>query len=298
MPDCGFRFEVRRHPFGPVARRPAAARARRAVEVTLLVPAITVLVLGACTKSHTRFKHPRFMSEQDCAACVEVALEAPSPDARREAVVHVAKTKYLTDPVVIRALATIARSDESASVRFASVRALTRAGEPADAEPLLAIALEDEDFEDPSDRRYGRIRAAAVQGLDTLSMTGAISDIEREECESIAIGLLRGHRARDVRIAAAAILRHSQSVATLNALIDALDQRDFGVVYESERSLIHLTGQCHNYSAVAWREWLASASDPFRDAGRLDYTLEPEDEGWWDRTVDAARRTVAGFRGK
>ena len=48
---------------------------------------------------------------------------------------------------------------------------------------------------------------------------------------------------RDVRIAAADALKHYRSIDVGRALVDTLDSRDFGVAWQSRRSLIRLTGR-------------------------------------------------------
>ncbi|MHC4065717.1 MAG: hypothetical protein ACYSUI_14635 [Planctomycetota bacterium] len=84
----------------------------------------------------------------------------------------------------------------------------------------------------------------------------------------------------------------------LSPLIDALEQRDFGVVYESERSLMRLTGRTFEYDAPGWREWLAQTEDPFADAGRLDEVLSPPPKGWWRESLENTRRAWASFKPK
>ncbi|MFH0981557.1 MAG: HEAT repeat domain-containing protein [Planctomycetota bacterium] len=238
------------------------------------------------------------MSEADCAACLEVALDAQSPDARREAVVHIAKTSYLTRDVVVRALTTIAQTDKSGSVRFAAIRALAKAGIPEVVEPLLGIASAPDETGAALQAESGEARWAALEGLDPLVERGELSDAQRETCQVAACRLLNHHRARDVRIAAARLLRHFRDRAVLTTLIDALEQRDFGVVYHSERSLMHLTGQSFDYAAAGWRQWLAATDDPFEQAGRLDAELYPKEPNWWERSLHATRQSFTGFRPK
>jgi hypothetical protein len=259
---------------------------------------LAVLTLAGCGKSHTRFKHPRFMNESDCAGCLQVALDAQSPDVRREAIIQLSKTSYLTRDVMIRALGSIARTDQSDSVRYAAVRALAKAAVPGVVEPLLAIMSAPEESGEATDVRAGAVRWAALEGLDPLVARGELSAEQREVCRAAAIQWLGKHRSRDVRVSAARLLRHFQTGAVLDALIDALEQRDFGVVYESDRSLMHLTGQRLDYDAATWRRWRASTDDPFAGAGQLDKVLYPEEENWWERTVSSTRETLGGFRPK
>ena len=238
------------------------------------------------------------MSEADCAACLQVALDAESPDARREAVVHIARTSRLTSDIVVRVLITVVRTDQSESVRLAAVRALAKAGVPDAIDPLIEIVSAPDETVVAPDARAGGMRQAALEGLDALAVRDELSDAQRETCCAAAIRLLNGHRSRDVRVAAAGFLRHFPAAATLTALVDALGQRDFGVVYQSERSLMHLTGCRFDRDAAAWRQWLATTDDPFEHAGRLNHELYPERESWWARTVNGTRQAFAGFRPK
>lgn len=238
------------------------------------------------------------MNEADCAACLEVALDGDSADARREAVVHLAKTPYLTKDVVLRALATVARNDSSPSVRYAAVRALAQSGAPEAAEPLIQIAASSSISRAETDPRSDDLRWAALDGLDELITLDAVAPVQLHSCRAAAENLVNRHRSRNVRVSAARLLGHFQERSALEALIEALEQRDFGVVYESERSLIHLTGQRFDHDARAWRDWLAATDDPFAGAGQRDDELFPEDPGWWDRTVAATQRTFGGFRPK
>ncbi len=297
MPGCAYPSDTIAAgvPAGRTACETQAATKWRLPCAVLLMAA---LMLGGCSKSHTRFKHPRFMSKQDCAACLEVALDAESPDARREAILHVSKTSYLANDVVIRALATIARTDASDSVRYAAVQALAKSGAPEAVEPLLDIVSAPLEAGLVTRPQAGDVRWAALEGLDHAVSSGQLSDQQRQTCEDAAIHWLGRHRSRDVRISAARMLRHSPSEATLTALIDAVEQRDFGVAYHSERSLMHLTGQTFDHDAAAWRKWRAATDDPFAGAGQLDHELYPEEENWWERTVNGTRRALAGFRPK
>ena len=238
------------------------------------------------------------MNEADSAACLEIALDAESPDVRREAVVRVSKTSHLANDTVVRALGVIARSDDSESVRYAAVRALAKSDALGAVEPFVEIVCVPQEAVPERKPRSGMVRAAALEGLDPFLARGALGVEQRRDCEAAAIDLVGKHPARDVRLAAARFLGRFQSRAAINALVGALDQRDFGVVYQSERSLMHLTGETFDRNAAAWRRWLAKADDPFAGAGRLDSELYPEKASWWEGVVRETRESLAGFRPK
>ena len=263
-----------------------------------LLLAVTLAGLGGCSKSHTRFKSPGLMNESDCAACLKLALDSESPDVRREAVIQISKTSHLTKDVVVKALGEIARTDSSESVRYAAVRALARAGVPGVIDPLLAVLTAEEERGEPKAIHVGAARCAAMEGLDPLLDLGALNPTQRDTCRAAALECLAKNRVREVRLSAARLLRQFQDVQVLDALIEGLEQRDFGIVYESERSLGHLTGQRFEYDAVAWRQWRAATSEPFAEAGRRDAELYPAGKNWWKQTMDDTRQSLAGFRPK
>jgi hypothetical protein len=139
------------------------------------------------------------------------------------------------------------------------------------------------------------VRYAAMNGLEGPLERGELSAEQLDRCRSACLRLVAKNPSRDVRVAAARLLRHFAERPVADALVGALGQRDFGVVYESDRSLMHLTGQRFNHDAAAWRAWLASAGDPFAERGKLDAEIHPPGKSWWDQTRDSARRTLAGY---
>jgi hypothetical protein len=101
---------------------------------------------------------------------------------------------------------------------------------------------------------------------------------------------------RDNRQVAARILGYCLERSVLETLIAALDQRDFGVVYEAERSLMRLTGRTFHHDSVQWQEWLAQTENPFAEAGKLDHELDRGPKGWWERSVDSLGHSIRSFR--
>jgi hypothetical protein len=58
---------------------------------------------------------------------------------------------------------------------------------------------------------------------------------------------------------------------------------------------MHLTGQRFHQDAAAWKSWLASASDPFAESGRIDAEVYPPQKSFWQRSRESAQRTLAGY---
>ena len=238
------------------------------------------------------------MTESDCAARLVTALEDESPNARREAIIHVSDSPHVSNTVVVRALARVAQDDPAESVRYVAVRALGKAGTIGSVDPLLDIVAAAYEPAAQRGARPGEVRRAALDELDAMLEEGLLSAPQQERCGQAAVYLLDNHRSRDVRVSSARIMRHFAEDDVLTALIGGLSQRDFGVGYHCHRSLMHLTGQTIDLDASAWRKWRAEADDPFAQRGMLDDELYVEEEDWWDRTVRGTRETFAGFRHK
>jgi HEAT repeat protein len=68
---------------------------------------------------------------------------------------------------------------------------------------------------------------------------------------------------RDVRIAAADGLKHYRTLDAGRALVGTLTSRDFGVAWQSRRSLIRLTGRDLKYDEAQWLQFLTGPERPF-----------------------------------
>jgi len=62
----------------------------------------------------------------------------------------------------------------------------------------------------------------------------------------------------DVRIACAEALRNYHTHEAMQALIDELNDEDFGLAWQARQSLELLTGQDFRYDAKAWMNYLAA----------------------------------------
>jgi len=80
-----------------------------------------------------------------------------------------------------------------------------------------------------------------------------------------ALGTMLGDHTedRDVRIAAADALQHYHMLATARVLSVALSERDFGIAWQSRRSLRILTGRDYGYDQAAWLEYFTGPEKPF-----------------------------------
>ncbi|MCP4250982.1 MAG: HEAT repeat domain-containing protein [bacterium] len=238
------------------------------------------------------------MSESDVARCLKMALENELADERRHAVHRIASSRYLNREVVVDGLSVIARTDTSLSVRCAAVAALGKS-EHAGAAAVLVRVLHQPFTPQRTVSGSGiDVRWDALRAILTLLERGVFPGDELDALREPAVDLLGKDRSREVRQTAARVLGYLPDRQVLEPLIDGLEQRDFGVAYESERSLMRLTGHTFDYDPVRWREWLAETENPFADAGRLEGALNPPPENWWRRSWRRTQQGLATFRPK
>lgn len=68
---------------------------------------------------------------------------------------------------------------------------------------------------------------------------------------------------RDVRIAAADALRHYHKLEVARSLVNTLSAREFGVAWQSRRSLVKITGADFKYDEAAWLAFITGPEKPF-----------------------------------
>ncbi len=253
------------------------------------------LAAGGCSQQRRWHKHPALMTEGDVVKCLGKALEHELPDERREAINRVARSRHIGHQVVLEAFDIIARTDPSPAVRCAALLALRHSGSPQ-ALATYAAVLNPRSTAEEVRPTTAEVRRDALRGLIALMDQGESAAEHERNLRETTVQLIAHDRSGDIRVASARLLGYFQDRTVVEPLISALDQRDFGVVFEVERSLIRLTGQTFDHDSVRWRRWLAQTDDPFADAGRLDHLLEPQQNGWWRRSVDSVRRTIGSFR--
>ncbi len=243
----------------------------------LLLPVLTLA--GGCKSDFRDTKPTVLITQGDAVHYVGVALDSKSPDERRKAINRLAQSRYVADPTTLKALALIARSDTSQSVRSAALIAMGGANEPIVAEAALDVLRPERRMEAaaPPD---ADVRMAAARNLVRLAEADGIPDELDELVCDTAIVLTRSDPSRNVRVAGAQLLGYFPDKKAAYTLADALDQRDFAVCYEAEHSLMRLTGQSFGHDADKWRRFVASTDDPFAQRGALDDELKPREKGW------------------
>ena len=256
------------------------------------------LVVPGCSGHRKLHKHPLFVTEADAANYLRQALVAQNADERREAIVRLSKTRYVSQDTVVRGFTLIAETDTSPSVRCAAIRGLGKSPEPQTVALLLSVLAKDDERPARVRAPQDLVRAEASAVLGDRIRAGVDLEEHREAIRATAVRLLGTDLSRDVRMSAAELLGFFQELGVLEALIANLQQRDFGVVHECERSLMRLTGQTHDHDPVAWRSWLAQTDDPFADAGRLDGKLRRTEPNWFRESWESTRRSLASFKPK
>ncbi len=217
-----------------------------------------------------------------------VALESDNADIRREALTKVAKSRAITDDWAIRGLDAIARTDKASQVRCVALRTLSRADDARAVSVSLQV-LNHEKHADSVRAPDDDVRWECLLILERNCTHGTVAEKEREAVRDTFIQHVTHSKHRDARVTSARGLRHFLDRPALDALIEALKDRDFGVVYQAERSLAMLTGTTHNHDPDAWKQWLSETADPFADAGMIPETLDPPKKTWWQKTRERLR---------
>lgn len=246
----------------------------------LMAALIVSFGLGCAHPPKKRFKPAWLASQRDVAAYLDLALTNPDADIRRAAVVQVGKTRHDGMPAAMDALDLIARSDRNAAVRCAAIRVLARHPGPTAATTMLTL-LTPEARKSSTLPAGAGVRGAAMSALCRFSSESLFEGEAEAAVREAGIQHLLHDESRDVRIDAAALLAHYPHLDTARALINALGQSDFAVVFEAERSLRYLTGQAFGYDAGRWRAWLETTPSPFEQGRAMQARQNPPTRPWW-----------------
>jgi hypothetical protein len=165
---------------------------------------------------------------------------AQSPDDRREGMLRLVDFSYARAGIYLKGYAIYTRESEDFTVRAAAIRALNRSrakGYTA----LFMRALNDD------------------QALVRLEAADALSNIpDPDAVPLLVIHLGPAETDADVRVACADALRNFHTAEAMHALINELDDLNFGISWQARQSLELLTGQDYRYDAKAWLNYLSS----------------------------------------
>jgi hypothetical protein len=220
-----------------------------------------------------------------------LALESDDADQRREAVVRIAESRYVTGENAFYVLDAVARTDPVVQNRCIAIRALAGYSDDRPVATLLKIwqANPGDDQALPADND---IRWETALAFQSLERKGVLAGDQRDMVRDLFVEMLDTGPTRNVRIVAAEALGSFKDRKVLNALIATVRNRDFAIADRAERSLIALTGITHNYDADAWANWVANTQDPFAKAGETPQTDKAVGPTWWDHQKRAWRRAL------
>lgn len=169
--------------------------------------------------------------------------DSQSADERREGILYLSARGYGQSEPYTDRYEQIARTDADYTVRAAAIRALNRSRD-AEGTPVFIAALND-----PSE-------------LVRMEAAKALANHPGEKTVPALIAHLTDPReSKDVRIAVADALRHYRNSEAARALIRVLQDRNFGVAWQSRQSLKRLTGRDYHYDEGAWLQYLTE--NPF-----------------------------------
>jgi HEAT repeat protein len=167
------------------------------------------------------------------------------PDERRQGINMLADRDFGRRPPYTDRYLQIAQLDPNHLVRATAIRALNRSRDDR-ATAVFIKAMEDVN---------PLVRQEAAKALANIPDPAAVPALLRS--------VNNPQESRDVRIAAADALKHYRSLEVARALVGTLGGREFGVAWQSRRSLVRLTGQDLRYNETEWLQYLAGPDRPF-----------------------------------
>ncbi len=192
------------------------------------------------------------------AKAVRKMEDMNSADIRRQGIADlVTKWDFAKKPPYTTRYRQIAQNDPDFTVRAMAIRALNISRD-ASATQIFIAGLDDENE---------LIRLESAKALanipDVMAIPGLIRRVQGKR-EITSEGRPETvDESKDVRIAAADALRHYPTLDVARTLVSVLGERDFGLAWQSRRSLISLTGQDLNYDEAAWLRFLSGTEKPF-----------------------------------
>lgn len=166
-------------------------------------------------------------------------------DERRKGINKLVERDYGRRDPYTKRYAQIARSDEDFLVRATAIRALNRSRyQPAT--PVFIDALKDP---------HPMVRLEAAKALVNVPDPNAAA--------ALVATVTNAGEDRDVRIAAAEALKHYKQLEVARSLAQQLRGNDFGLAWQSRKSLESLTGRDLRYDQSAWFAYLTGPEKPF-----------------------------------
>jgi len=168
-----------------------------------------------------------------------------SPDARRAGINGLVEKDFGKRPPYTDRYADLAAIDPDPLVRATAIRALNQS----------------------RDKSRTKLFIKSLGDTNTLVRLEAAKALRRIPDPDAAGPLLKVLNApdedKDVRIAAAEALQHYKRLDVARSLVALLSNRDFGLAWQSRRSLKALTGRDLFYDDAAWLQYLTGPDKPF-----------------------------------
>jgi hypothetical protein len=173
-------------------------------------------------------------------------MENPySPDDRRNGINELVNYPFAQHPPYTNRYRQIALFDTDPLVRAVAIRALNRCRDQN------SVGVWEQALGDPSP-------------LVRLEAAKALVHIPDSDAAPALLAMLRNpDENRDVRIACADALQHYPTLSVARELSTELAEREFGVAWQSRRSLRILTGRDYGYDQAAWLDYFSGPDRPF-----------------------------------
>lgn len=175
------------------------------------------------------------------------------PDIRRKAVLVLSGARFGNESPYVQTYRTLL-TDPDPTVRAAALRALGRHGEPTDA-PAIAAQLKN-----PA-KNVRWEAAVALQRLHHPPVVPALIQAMNQDDHP------------HVRQVCADALGQYAESRVLQALVGALNDRNFSVAWQASQSLELLTGRDFNLDGGRWLDWLNQTPNPFADRRPYLFTV-------------------------
>ncbi|HEV8292932.1 MAG TPA: HEAT repeat domain-containing protein [Tepidisphaeraceae bacterium] len=168
-----------------------------------------------------------------------------NPDHRRSGVVYLSDRSPGRHDPYLKQYMNMARTDPDPSVRSMAIRALNRARDKR-AIPIFLAAL---------DEKNDSVRLEGAKGLANIPDPTAVAPLIRH-LDNLDENV-------DVRVACADALRLYRTSEVAQALVRGLRDRNFGIAWQSRKSLQLMTGKDFRYDTAAWLTYLSGTNKPF-----------------------------------
>lgn len=186
-------------------------------------------------------------------------------DVRRRSVALISASPFAGEAPYVR-MYRLLMDDPDPTVRAAALAALGRHGGVEDVPIMIQHLTHEASF----------VRWEAAKALQKIHAPEAVRPL---------IAALRDDEDLDVRLAAAMALGQYRERAVFDALVGALNDRDFGVRKAAARSLATLTGQDMGTDGTRWLAWADQKPEEAIFADARPYTWQPyvKPRGVFDR---------------